>query len=231
LNKADGALTKFYETKLQKYFDEAGGQIKLKEQSEVKFSPDFVNYLNNAFRLREALYGKGATPNFEYDVTLQPVKDAIVELSIDGNKIDSEGTRSGKFTFPARAGQETGVVLQLVSTASPQIPAANSSLNTNSSANVSTSNVNTATNANTIRNFAQTNDNNSAANTPLRFPGQWGVFRLIENGGALKKESGEYVLNLKVGNKNAIVTIRPTGGDIFNREIFRSVRAPQQILR
>ena len=231
LNKADGALTKFYETKLQKYFDDAGGQLKPKEQSEVKFSAEFVNYLNNAFRLREALYGKGATPNFEYDVTLQPVKDAIVELSIDGNKIDSEGTRSGKFTFPARAGQETGVVLQLVSTASPQIPAANSNLNTNSSANVSNSNVNTGANVNTIRNFAQTNDNNSAANAPLRFPGQWGVFRLLENGGAQKKESGEYVLNLKVGNKIAVVTIRPTGGDIFNREIFRSVRTPQSILK
>jgi type VI secretion system protein ImpL len=230
LNPANGSFSKFFETTLQKHFEDAGGgQWRPKESPDLKFNPDFVAYLNSALKLRDALYGKGAVPNFEYSVQLMPVKNATVELAIDGNKIDSEGTRSGNFTFPARSGQETGVVLQLLDNSAPPAATTPSAANTSTLPGSSNTNTNSAANPGAIRNFAQTN-NNPAANQPLRIPGQWGIFHLIFDNGAKKNEAGEYVLNLNVQGKAAVIKIRPTGGDIFNREIFR-LRAPQEILR
>ena len=71
LNPVDGKLSKFYDDSLKKYFDGNPGSLTLKPNSEVKFSDEFVNYLNGAFKLREALYGKGAAPNFKYQFTLK----------------------------------------------------------------------------------------------------------------------------------------------------------------
>jgi type VI protein secretion system component VasK len=227
LNPVNGTLSKFYSERLEKYFEEVGGQFKVKESSEVKFNQDFVAYLNNAFRLREALYGKGATPNFEYEFKLQPAKDTIIEASIDGNKITSEGTSSGKFTFPARAGAETGAILQLVSTAEP---VSTSGAAANSSANTNAANVSTTTNANVRSNFQQTNSNNAAPGS-LRFSGQWGLFRMIDAGTPQKNQNGEYALTFKVGGKTVSASVRPTGGDLFDKNLFRQVRAPQNMLK
>ena len=73
LNPVDGKLSKFYDDRLKKYFDGNPGSLKVKETSEVKFNDEFVNYLNKAFNLREALYGKNAAPNFNYQFTLKPL--------------------------------------------------------------------------------------------------------------------------------------------------------------
>ena len=81
LNPSDGRLSKFYQERLAQYFEEAGGQLKVRETSDVQFSDEFVAYLNNAFRLRTALFGTSATPKFEYEFSLQPVPDAIVEVT------------------------------------------------------------------------------------------------------------------------------------------------------
>ncbi len=83
--------------------------MRVLDSSEVKFSSEFVDYLNKAFLLRDALYGKNPTPNFEYDFKLQPVKDALIEVTIDGQTIKSEGTASSKLKFPAPAATDTGV--------------------------------------------------------------------------------------------------------------------------
>ena len=67
----------------------------------------------------------------------------------------------------------------------------------------------------------------------LPFPGTWGLFKFFEFGGGVgkKQPTGEYVLTYKVGGKTVTATIKPTGGDLFDRNIFTSARAPQTILK
>jgi type VI protein secretion system component VasK len=72
LNPDSGSFSKFYKDNVQKYFDGNPGQLKPKDTSAVKFSDDFVAYLNKILLLREALFGKSATPNFEYEFKLSP---------------------------------------------------------------------------------------------------------------------------------------------------------------
>jgi type VI secretion system protein ImpL len=55
LNPTDGKLSVFFNEDLKKYFEESNGQWKVKDTSAVKFSDEFVAYLNNAFALRKAL--------------------------------------------------------------------------------------------------------------------------------------------------------------------------------
>ena len=231
LNPVSGTLSKFYTDQLEKYFEESDGQFKVKDSSDVKFSPEFVAYLNNAFKLRQALFGTGATANFEYEFKIAPVKDAVLEVSIDNQKTDSTSTGSAKFKFPGQAGGETGAFLQFTgsadsaaasSTSSTIKPAANSSANSNTAA------VNSA--ANTTK--FQTNANsaaNTASNNALPFPGQWGLFKMVDAGNPSKTPNGEYVLNYKIGGKTVSASVRPTGGDLFDKTIFRQLHAPDKM--
>ncbi len=57
LNPNDGKLSKFYKDGLEKYFEESNGQLKVKDTSDIKFTDEFVAYLNAAFSLRKALFG------------------------------------------------------------------------------------------------------------------------------------------------------------------------------
>ncbi len=95
-----------------------------------------MDYLNKAFLLRESLFRKNASPNYEYEFKLQPVKDAAIEITLDGQPITSEGTASGKLKFPAPTATETGVIMKLATTGGTTPTPANTS--TNSSANTST---------------------------------------------------------------------------------------------
>lgn len=199
LNPADGLLSKFYTDRLQKYFEESNGVLKLKDTAEVKFSDKFVAYLNSAFAIRKALYGTSQTPKFEYGFSLKPGKDSLIEVVIDGQKITSEGTSSINGVFPAAASAETGVVVT-----------------TGTSAAAATAgNSNTAT--------------APAAPGTLKFPGTWGLFRFVDAGHPSKQASGEYSLSYSVGGKSVSASIKPNGGDLFDREIFKAVRAPQSL--
>jgi len=199
LNPVDGELSKFYNDRLAKFFEETDGKLKVKENSEVKFSDEFVEYLNNAFRLRETLFGKNKTPSFSYEFKLQKTEGSLVEVTIDGQKIDSSGTGSTNLKFPATSG-ETGVLMNLVST----------------------------TGATTSANLPE---NTTEQSSSKRFPGTWGLLKFFEAGSPKKNPSGEYVLTYRLGNKTVSASIRPTGGDLFNRNIFKSIRAPQNILK
>lgn len=227
LNPNDGTLSKFYTDNLQKYFEEKDGQLKVKDDSPVKFTDEFVAYLNNAFKLRKALFGdKSATPTFEYEFTLSKVNDALIEVTIDGQpKIDSNSDRTGsaKLKFPASSG-DTGVVMNSASTAEPSAPTAPSANNANS-------NVNTTSGTNSAVKPTQTAPSSSA--TSLKFPGTWGLFKFFEAGGGTSKKQpgGEYSLTYKLGSKTVNATIKPTGGDLFDRNIFTSVKAPQTFLK
>jgi len=107
LNPVNGQFSSFFNKNLVSSFDDAQGQWKLKESGAIKFSDDFVKYLNGARKLREALFANGgAQPEVGYDLTLQPAPNADVVIEIDGTKLEARGTspQSAKFIWPARAG-------------------------------------------------------------------------------------------------------------------------------
>ena len=214
-----GTLSKFYTERLQKYFEESNGQLKVKETSEVKFNDDFVKYLNSAFKLREALFGKNPTPSFSYEFKLQKINDALIEVTIDGQKIDSNGTGSTNFKFPASTG-ETGAFMNFASTAG-----------TTSTSSAPTSSANSS--PGNVTNSSKPADTSSGS-AKLAFQGAWGLFKFVEagSGGSPKKgASGEYVLTYKLDGKTVTATIKPSGGDLFDRTIFTSSRAPQNLLK
>jgi len=206
LNPVDGKLSKFYKEKLEKYFEESNGQLKVKETSDVKFSDEFVAYINNAFALRKALYGSSQTPKFEYSFALKAGKDALIEIAIDGQKVTSEGTASINGTFPASGPAETGVIVNYGSSG-PTTPAPASN----------TAPAKPATDA----------DSTSS----LKFPGSWGLFRFVDAGKPQKQPGGEYSLSYSVGGKSVAATIKPSGGDLFDKSIFRQVKAPQALMK
>ena len=117
LNPTDGRLTQFFNTRLASSFDDVQGAYKLKENGALKFSDEFIAYLNNARRLRDAMFpNNGRTPNVDYDLTLQPAQGADILLEIDGTRIETRGTspQSAKFTFPARSGSTSGAKITVI---------------------------------------------------------------------------------------------------------------------
>lgn len=197
LAPGEGKFSKFYDEKLSRYFEESGGQLKLKDTAEVKFSDEFVAYLNNVMNIRKALFGTSPTPKFEYEFTLRPVKDAIVEVTIDGQQVKSEGTGSIKGTFPAAGAAETGVLVNVGSTGGA----------------------------------TTTGDANAAAANSLKYQGAWGLFRFVDASRPQKQAGGEYLLSFSVGGKAVTATIKPSGGDLFDRTVFKQVRVPQKFLQ
>ncbi|MFV0389457.1 MAG: type VI secretion system membrane subunit TssM [Pyrinomonadaceae bacterium] len=223
LNPVDGTLTKFYKENLEKNFDMVDGRLVPKEGAP-KYNPAFIEYLNNAFRLRTALFGENAAPSFEYDFALQPVKDAIVEISIDGQKISSTGTSSVKLKFPAATGTETGVVISVSSNSAPVTTT--ESTNGGGSANNSNSSVSSSETSSPggLSQFMQD------ANAPLKFPGSWGLFKFFD-AGSPKPENGGYILTHSVGGTTITSKVVPNRGDLFNRALFTSVHAPDSFLQ
>jgi type VI protein secretion system component VasK len=119
LNPSNGQFTTFFNDRLAASFDDAQGQWRLKPAGAFKFSDDFVRYLNSARRLRSALFPQaGAQPEVSYEVKLEPVADADLSVEIDGQRVETRGTSSAKFTWPARAGSTTGATIKLVPAAS-----------------------------------------------------------------------------------------------------------------
>ncbi len=223
LNPVDGALTKFYTGYLEKSFEEKDGALVVKEGGD-KFSPEFVKYLNDAFKLRKALFGENASPNFEYDFQLLPVSEAIIEVTIDGQKVTSEGTASVKLKFPAASGQETGVSMNVSSTSETNSTSGNP-VSPGGSANNSNSNVSQPNPVSPVPLSQFLQDSNAA----LKFPGSWGLFKFFDAGSPSKQPGGEYILTYSVGGKTVKASVKPTGGDLFDRSTFRSVKAPENI--
>jgi type VI protein secretion system component VasK len=210
LNPNDGKFTSFYKTRIEKYFEEADGKLKLKDGAEVQFSDEFVAYLNNAIALRKALFGTNPTPKFEYEFTVKPpAGGALIEISIDGQKVPPDGTGSIKGTFPASGSAETGVTVSMGSTA----PAT-----TTTTGPVSNANTSTASPA-------------PSSSGPLTFQGNWGLFRFVDAGRPQKQAGGEYLMTYSVGGKSFSATIKPSGGDPFDKSLFRNLKAPQTILK
>lgn len=221
LNPLNGQLSTFYKTRLQDQFEEKDGRLVPKESSKYKFSAEFVDYLNNAFRLRDALYGKtDSKPNFRYDFRLMRVEDAIIEVTIDGQKVTSESTGSSTLGFPAAQGASSGVLMRFASTGGTS-STSGSTLPPTSSANNSNSSVPTTT----VPNYQQ--DTGEDRKT---FQGSWGLFKFVD-AGSKEKTGDEYTLTYQLGGKTVKATIKPQGGDLFDRSIFTSLKAtPQTII-
>ena len=103
LNPVDGHLSTFVKSELGGSFD---SQWKLKENSPIKdrFSDDFKNYLRDAYRLREALFGSGNQIDVSYEIVLQSVAGADVSIEIDGQTVSAPGTGSATFKWSNNAG-------------------------------------------------------------------------------------------------------------------------------
>lgn len=239
LNPESGSFSKYYKDNLQKYFDGNPGELKLKDTSAVKFSDEFVAYLNKILVLRDALYQKSATPNFEYEFKLAPVTDAILEGTIDGQPVKSDA--SVKLKFPAAGGTETGVNISLASSGgtvstSGTTPPTATTTTANTTAGATTGNTNSATAANrpapqpTTSGNSTTSSGGSSA-TAIRKPGTWGLFRFFNDGAPKKEATGEYTLTYTLGGKTVTATVKPSGGDLFDRELFGAARAPEKLLK
>lgn len=215
LAPGEGKLSKFFDERLKNYFEESNGQYKVKEGSDIQFTDEFVTYLNNAFALQKALYGTSATPKFEYEFAFKPVKDTIIEISIDGQKTDSSGTGSIKGTFPGANASETGVIMKLAST----------------SGTTSSSAVPPPSSANSSNSSVSTPSSSTPASGDKTFQGQWGLFRFVDAGSPEKQPGGEYLLKYSVGGKSVTATIKSSGGDLFNKNMFRQAKAPQNFLK
>ena len=207
LNPTDGKFSKFYDDRLKRYFEESNGQLKLKDSADIKFTDDFVAYLNAAMNLRKALFGTSPTAKFEYEFSLQPVQGGPVEITIDGQKATSDATGSIKGTFPA-SGTDTGVFI-----------------NSAGSSAASTSTTTPAANTNTAPKPVSSDGGGK------RYPGIWGLFRFVDDGKPQKQAGGEYLLSYSVGGRSVSATIKPTGGDLFDKNVFRSLKAPQNFIK
>ncbi|HEX8558020.1 MAG TPA: type VI secretion system membrane subunit TssM [Pyrinomonadaceae bacterium] len=190
LNPVDGQFTVFFNGRLAPSFEDVQGQWKLKEAGAFAFSDEFVGYLNNARRLRDALFPAGGKqPEVSYDVTLQPVPDADVLLEIDGTRLESRGAApaSAKFVFPARAGGSSGA--RVVVTPGGQ------------------------------------------AQEERAFPGEWGLFKLLQEGGATAPSNdNSYAVSLRVGSSGVRASVRPSSVvSPFERALFTSFRAPRDV--
>jgi type VI secretion system protein ImpL len=107
LNPLNGQFTGFFNERLATSMEEVQGRWKLKEAGAVKLSESFVNYLNSARELREALFaGGGAQPEVSYEIKLQPVPGTDIRIEVDGNAVETRGTsaQATKFIWPARSG-------------------------------------------------------------------------------------------------------------------------------
>lgn len=235
LNPVNGTFSKFYDEQLKKSFDGNPGQLKLKETGAPKFSDEFVAYLNKVLLLREALYQKSATPNFEYEFKLSPVADSLIEITIDGQKITSEGTGATKLKFPASAGAETGVLLSFASTGGTTSTSGTAPSNTSAANTSATNTATTTSNTNSVSKFLQSNSNSSSggdsSSSVIKRPGTWGLFKFFYEGNPQKSPTGEYALTYKLGGKTVTAAIIPSGGDLFDKELFRTMRAPEKFLK
>lgn len=212
-----GTLSKFFDDSLSPYLEKTDDGVKVKEGAEVEFSSEFLTYLNNAFRLQKALFDGGDAIKVEYSFVLKPVDTAIVEVTIDGQQVRSDGTGSNKLTFPAGSGQ-TGAIMKFASTAAP----------------ASTS---TTTPAAPANNFMQDSSSSSggggctSGTDSVTCPGDWGLFRFFDKGNPQKQPTGEYKLSYSFGGKTVSATVSSSGGDVFDRSIFSAVRAPETIFK
>jgi type VI protein secretion system component VasK len=104
----NGKLTVFINKLMVTSIDGTPGQWQRKQNSSIPISDEFLKYLNDTARLREALFQNSGSPQPEvgYQVTLQPVKDADVTIQLYGTSLHAQDNPepSPKLIWPAAPG-------------------------------------------------------------------------------------------------------------------------------
>lgn len=215
-------LSKFYDETLKKYFEGTPGQLKLKDPNNAPFNQEFVDYLNKALVLRQALFSKGDDVKFSYDFELLNPQDTVVEITIDGITISSVDKPASKIDFPASTGGGNGVIIKALSTTG-------TTSTSGTSANTSSSSVNTSSSSNSSK-FLQ-NSNSSSSSDEKPFLGPWGLFRFMDASNARKESDKIYRISYRLKSGKIVeAKITATGEDPFNKEIYK-LRAPENILK
>jgi type VI protein secretion system component VasK len=57
------------------------------------------------------------------------------------------------------------------------------------------------------------------------------LFRFVDDGKPQKQPGGEYLLTYTIGGQAVTATIKPSGGDLFDKNVFRSLKAPQSFIK
>ena len=219
-------LSKFYDETLKKYFEGTPGQLKLKDPNNAPFNQDFVDYLNKALVLRQALLSKGDDVKFGYNFELLNPQDAVVEITIDGITISSVDKPSSPIDFPASTGGGNGVIIKALSTNSTT-----STSGSTTSANTSSSSVNTSSSSNSTTGKFLQNSNSSSSSDEKSFLGPWGLFRFMDASNARKESDKIYRISYRLKSGKIVeAKITATGEDPFNKEIYK-LRAPENILK
>jgi type VI secretion system protein ImpL len=216
LNPANGQFTTFFNKQLAPSFEDVNGEWKLKESGAVKFSDDFIKYINSVRKLRDALFPSGSQqPEVRYGIELQPVPDTDVSVEIDGQRVESAGTKSASFVWPARPGSPTGAVIKVIQNGSSGI----SSNSSSSSAGINVGPLPTA---------STTTTPSTADAQPLTFSGEWGLFKMFAAGSPAKSGDNQFTLTWNAGTVPVRATLRPSSANHpFNRSLFTSLHAPQ----
>ncbi len=63
------------------------------------------------------------------------------------------------------------------------------------------------------------------------FQGTWGLFRFVDASSPTKQAGGEYLLSFSAGGTSVGATIKSSGGDVFDKTIFRQVKAPKAFMK
>lgn len=208
-----GILTKFFNENLKNDFKEANGQ--LTTLTPDKYNPQFVEFLNKAFILREKLFGKtSATIKYGYTFELQAPADLTVSGTVDGEAI--EAAKAKNISFPAGQGRDVGVNIIFGASETAATPTPTPSASPTSSPSSS-----------------PTPAKSPTGTPPIEYKMQWGLFRMFKDGGATMQANG-YNLVFNRGDKKLTIIIKPSGSDIFenNFKVFKDVRSmPQAILK
>lgn len=129
LNPVNGKFSLFINKLLVTSIDGTPGQWQRKPASSIPVSDEFLKYLNDTARLRDALFQNGASPQPEvsYQFTLDPVKDADVTIDMYGTSLHAQDNpeQSPKLIWPATGGSlEAKITVTPRATSQPEQPAA-----------------------------------------------------------------------------------------------------------
>lgn len=212
LNPENGELTRFFNERLKPYFEEDWSP---KKEAADKFTPEFAAFLKNARRLRDAIFpGGGRAPNVEYQIALTPVAGATTRVEIDGNVLEQDKP-TPPFKWP---GNKSGAKISLTMTSGA------------------------ATGQTLEKSYA----------------GEWGLLKMFTEGGGGDGKAAQFNLQLNVAGTPAAssttlapvagatttatapaaaatapvrLSIQPKSGNVFQRELFTTLRAPKRLIQ
>lgn len=108
LNPVNGKFSVFLNKLLVTSIEGTAGQWRRKPSSSFRISDDGLKFLNDAGRLRDALFPDATSqqPAVSYQLTLQPEKDTEVTIDIYGKPVQTVGVgdQTIKFDWPAPPG-------------------------------------------------------------------------------------------------------------------------------